>query len=358
MKKNKKKKARRVCSAFLAGSLATCTAVSFLPASVKADSISISPSGSAKAETGVNLGTEDDGRISYSEASKRYANIEMVKTKGGSVRMSFSYDSTPMVSLGNEALDGYEFVRYVITDEKGNSVSRDDLCNLNFTGKVTLGAQFEKKASQEEQAEADQQQKLEEMKSRAKLIKSRTSTGGNISVSIDYTQNPPVHLNASAYQGYKFNRYVIKDEDGKDVSLSDLENLNITQKVYVSGVFVKTDSGSTDSGGTTAVDESKKGISYSEALSRYNSITTPKTVTGGTFHMNFNYDSTPMITLTQSAYDGYRFVDFYVTDSSGKAVSMNDFLNLNFTGNVTLTAKFEKTQSSASGDDAEAEGCS
>lgn len=356
MKNNKGKKAKRVCSALLAGGLATCTAASFLPATASADSISVSPSGDVKTNTGISSGSEDSNKMSYSEASERFSKIQMDNSiTGGNIHLSFSYASTPMVILTNQPLDGYEFVKYIITDDSGNTVSRDDLCNLNFTGEVKVGAQFKKKASETEQENTEKQRKLEEMKSRAKLIKSGTSTGGNVNISIDYTQDPPVRLNASPYDGYKFSSYVIKDEDGNDVSLGDLENLNITEKVYVSGIFTKVSSGSTDTGGTTKVDDSDKGISYSEALNRYNSITTPQSVTGGTFHVGFNYDSAPMITLTESAYDGYKFKGYVITDDSGKTVSMNDLLNLNFTGNVNLTAEFEKTSTSSSSSDKESE---
>jgi hypothetical protein len=286
--------------------------------------------------------------LTLEQALARYDRMMLANTKNGTLHAHFDFEKTPIVTLTPDADDGYVFSQYIITDENGNTVSTDDAANLQYTGSITVKTIFRSKdpntpAQPSKDSSEEEKAKYADLKKKFDMVSLSQAVGGMVSGKFDYKSEPPFKVSEDAFKGYEFKGYSIKDEDGKDVSLEDLQNLNITKKVKVSGIFEKK---AVDESQTISAETTNAGLTYAQALERYNNVSLPEKITGGSLHLSFDFTKTPMVTLTETPEDGYVFRNFIITDENGKTVFADDLCNLNFTGRVSVNALFMKKEES------------
>ena len=244
----------------------------------------------------------------------RYEMIHFKAPVGGKVSTAFNSESSPYVTLEATPYDGYAFTGFTFEYRDGTPLTEEEVLTLAFTKDVYAVAHFTEVPG----SMADKAKKF------ANYISLETTAGGTVRATFN-TETGKADIIATPLDGYGFEKYEAKYEDGSTANMDDVTNLNISKKVTVRAVFKKTSA------------EETKDLAYN-----FRNLVVQEPAVGGSVELSFSSKGSPYIAVKATALDGYTYKGLKITDEDGKDVSFEDFIAMKFDKAVTVKGVFEK----------------
>ncbi len=214
--------------------------------------------------------------------------------EGGVIVGDGQYNENATATLTATANEGYRFVEWTVN---GSQVSSASIYTFTVTENIELTAEFELIPTFTVTAIADPVE------------------GGTISGNGSYYENEEAVLIATPAAHYKFVRWTL---EGNEVSTSEQYTIDHVGRDYINDELV-------------AVFE------YDANITVYNIMATAEPAEGGSISGDGQYNENATATLTATANEGYRFVEWTV---NGSQVSNTSIYEFTVTEDLEITAVF------------------